>query len=95
MQVSCSSGPALAGTSETTGCGGNGQLHPDSLTPFMFTTAGVTLDFHREREEDEDEERPKIVGMAKTPGNPLTLTRESSFGKRQRGGKKTTQSIQT
>jgi len=50
MQVSCSSGPALAGTSETTGCGGNGQLHPDSLTPFMFTTAGVTLDFHRERE---------------------------------------------
>lgn len=49
-QVHCSSGPALAGTSETTGSGGNGQLHPDSLTAFMFTTAGVTLDLHREIE---------------------------------------------
>lgn len=30
----------------------------------------------------------KIVGTAKTPGNPLTLTRESSFGKDRTGEKK-------
>ncbi len=29
----------------------------------------------------------KIVGTAKMPGNPLTLTRESSFGKDRKGGK--------
>lgn len=34
----------------SSGSGGNGQLHPDSLTPFTFTTAGVTLDLHREIE---------------------------------------------
>lgn len=41
----CSSGRALAGTAV-----GMGSCIQTPLTPFTFTTAGVTLDLHRETE---------------------------------------------